>query len=55
LRARLALVGEANDGLRGRFRSGLEGRSAGELVFLRLRAGSSMFVGNPDISCDVVM
>jgi hypothetical protein len=38
-------VGEANDGLRGGLFSGLEGSSAGELVFLRLRAGSSMITG----------
>lgn len=35
-------MGEANEGLRGGFLSGLEGAFVGELVFRRLRTGSSM-------------
>jgi hypothetical protein len=43
-------VGEANEGLRGGFLSGLEALSAGELVRCRLRAGSSMVCDLMDIA-----
>jgi hypothetical protein len=57
LRARLAFVGDAKDGRRGGFLKGLDGCSAaGELVFLRLRAGSSIFASAVNVArnCDSI-
>ena len=44
MRARLALVGDANDGRRGGFRKGLDGGRTGDEVFRRFLGGSSIAI-----------